>query len=270
MRKISLDQYFTRKDDAKRFIDKLNSMYPLDRYDVVLEPSAGAGSFYDQLPSNRVGLDLEPMGEGIQKLDFFDYDPPLFSKIAVIGNPPFGRRGSLAKRFFAKCFTFADVIAFIVPAIFAKPSFNKSLDQYFHLEYEEFVDWFELPDGTPHKVKCVFQIWKKHPHKRDVVKKDKTHPDFEMVHRHIAWTDDSDLDALSKEYDFAYGQLSAKVADIATLTKGSQFIIKDTSSHGRVREIFETLNFEHLKKYAMGAVSLSREDVIEAYKKSLT
>ena len=180
-RKVSLDQYFTKPTDAKKFIGILDEMYPLSNYDYVVEPSAGNGSFFNQLPDNKIGLDLEPLSPGIVKCDFFEYEPPAFSKIAVIGNPPFGRRGSVAKKFINRCSEFADVIAFILPAIFSKPSFYRFMSKHFHLEYEEFVDEFVDPNGQEFQVNCVFQIWKIHDYERIDHNSDKHHIDFELI-----------------------------------------------------------------------------------------
>jgi hypothetical protein len=265
MREIKLDQFFTKESDAIRFINKLNELYPLSEYDFVLEPSAGSGAFFKNIKHNKVGIDLEPLCEGIQKIDFFDYEPPLFAKIAVIGNPPFGRRGSLAKKFFERCSEYADVIAFIVPAIFGKPTFYKSINKNFHLKYEEQVTSFSLLDGSEYKVNCVFQIWKKSDIQRNDVEKLTKHNDFEMIHRHISWISKEEIINLSKEYDFAYGQVSQKISDIQNLTKGSQFIIKDNTSNKIVKDVFQKMDFGYLGKYAMGAISLSRDDIITQY-----
>lgn len=263
MREVELDQFFTDPEDAARFIAKVDELYPLSGYDVVLEPSAGDGSFFKLMPENRVGIDLEPLAEGIEKMDFFDYWPPLFSSTCVIGNPPFGRRGSLAKDFFNHCAKYADVIAFVVPAIFSKPSFYKSLDKMFHLEYQEYVDRFNLPDGTPHPVKCVFQVWKKKGTARvDEVRQNK-HPDFEMTHRHISRTTKEELEQLCAEYDFCMGQISGKVMDTKDATKGSQFFVKGNVPG--VREVFEKMDFSENSKYHVGATSLAVADVVEKY-----
>ena len=269
MRKVELDQYFTRHEDAKRCIAALNDLYPLTDYDIILEPSAGAGAFFQLLPPNREGLDILPLCDGVKEGDFFEYQPPPGGKIAVIGNPPFGRRGSLAKRFFQKSAEFADVIAFIVPAIFGKPAFYKSLDLSFHLEWEEPIHLFELPNGQQHKVNCLFQIWKKKDIHRIHKTLPRSHQDFEMIHRHISRTAPEEIERLVKDYHFAFGQVSHKLTDLQNIQRGSQFIIKDVSSHGKVREIFQSMNFDHLKRYSMGAVSLSRSDIIEAYSKVL-
>lgn len=270
MRTVELDQYFTPISDARRFISIVDSICPMDGFDTILEPSAGSGSFFYQLPENkRIGLDLEPIGSDIIKMDFFDWVPPTGKKIAVIGNPPFGRRGSLAKKFFERCAEYSDVIAFILPAIFAKPSFTRNLNPYFHLEYSEYFEDFQLPSGKGVKVSCVFMVWVKKENKKTIVREEKDHVDFDMTHRHISRITGDELNDLANTYDFVIGQISTRIQDdVASLTKGSQFFIKDTSSHGQVREIFNHMNFDHLKQYAMGATSLSKEDVITEYKRA--
>jgi predicted RNA methylase len=264
-REIVLDQFFTLPSNAERFLGILNGMYPLDGYDIVLEPSAGNGSFYNVMPNNKVGLDLEPLADGIQKMDFFDYQPPSNKRVATVGNPPFGRKGKLAKEFFNRAAEYSDVIAFVLPAIFAKGTFTNTLDPWFHKVYEEFTDEFVTPDNQEKKINCVFQIWKKFDYKRDRVTQIKEHPDFEMTHRHIAWTSQEEIDQLAQEYHFLYGQISHRVQEIEGITKGSQFFVK--AKDDNVRKIFERMNFDHLKKYSMGAVSLSRGDIIEEYER---
>lgn len=263
-REIILDQYFTHPEDAKHFVEKTKEFCNFDDYDIILEPSAGSGSFYNNLPSNRVGLDLAPLTDGVQEMDFFDYSPPAFSKVVVIGNPPFGRKGSLAKKFFNRAAEYSDVVAFILPAIFAKPTFTNTLNEWFEKVYEEPVNRFVFPSGEEYNVNCVFQVWKKQNYKRAKVTQLKEVDDFTMIHRHIAWTSDEEMDILAKEYDFAYGQISHKIQEVADLKKGSQFLIKSDQPE-IVRELFSQMDFSYLKKYAMGAVSLSRGDVMEEY-----
>ena len=118
-----LDKFYTHPDVAKKFVSIINQNFPLDKFDLVIEPSAGNGNILQYLPEGSIGLDIQPEGDGIIKQDFFEYDPgyhPLLNniKIASIGNPPFGSgyMNPLAKAFFNHAATFSDLIAFIVPA----------------------------------------------------------------------------------------------------------------------------------------------------------
>jgi len=87
-----------------------------------VEPSAGDGRFYQLLPQDkRIGLDLAPQVHGvagIEKHDFLTWQPPAPGQYAVIGNPPFGVRGDLARAFITRACMFADICAFILPISF--------------------------------------------------------------------------------------------------------------------------------------------------------
>ena len=82
-----LDQYYTHRHVAQVCLSKLN----YDDYDVIVEPSAGDGSFFDFLPAGkRVGIDLKPAGAFIQTGNFFDWKFDSNKKHLAVGNPPFG------------------------------------------------------------------------------------------------------------------------------------------------------------------------------------
>ena len=53
------DQFFTKPSVAKHCVDKVNELFPLINYDIVLESSAGSGAFLDEFPKNKLGLDIE-------------------------------------------------------------------------------------------------------------------------------------------------------------------------------------------------------------------
>jgi hypothetical protein len=80
----------------------------------------------------------------------------------VFGNPPFGRQSILARKFIKHATTFADVIGFILPRSFTKPSMQRAFPLDFHLVSEIPIekDAF-LVNGLPYNVPCVFQVWKR-------------------------------------------------------------------------------------------------------------
>lgn len=183
IRKEGLDKFYTLPECSKRCIDKVSSMYDITRWDLIVEPSAGNGSFLNQIPSNKkIGIDISPEHPDIIKQDFFDYYPPPEHKnILVIGNPPFGRISSLAIKFFNHSAKWANAIAFIIPRTFRKTSIQNRLDNRFHLVYDE-----ELPNrpccfSPAMAVKCCFQIWEKKDIQRDFVDLPKTHNDWEFL-----------------------------------------------------------------------------------------
>lgn len=85
----------------------------------------------------------------------------------MIGNPPFGRNGALARAFLRHATAFADVIVFILPASFAKASMQRSIDRHFHLVHQTQLGAasFETCEGL-RKVRTVLQIWEKRDHPR--------------------------------------------------------------------------------------------------------
>jgi hypothetical protein len=166
----NLDKFYTHPDIAKMFVDKINELCPLADFDMVLEPSAGSGNILQHLPNNAIGLDLAPEGDNIIQQDFFEYKSPYDPltnpiKIAVVGNPPFGTgyMNPLAKGFFNHAATFANTIAFIVPAKYHSSwKVHKQLDPDFELYFSEVLPKNSfVKEGKPHDVNCCMQIWSK-------------------------------------------------------------------------------------------------------------
>jgi len=185
----NLDKFYTKKEVVKKCLSLLN----FNKYDVIVEPSAGSGAFLDLLPKNKtIALDIEPDIPSIIKMDFFDTSPLNKYKYLVIGNPPFGKNSSLAKRFFNHAATFADTIAFIVPRTFRKASTINQLCLDFHQTHEIFLskEAFELPDGTSYVVPSIFQIWERKKTKRQKEILPLTHKDFVFL-----TTEDYDISA---------------------------------------------------------------------------
>jgi hypothetical protein len=216
IRKEGLDKFYTLPECSKRCIDKVSSMYDIARWDVIVEPSAGNGSFLNQIPSNKkIGIDISPEHPDIIKQDFFDYHPPPEHKnILVIGNPPFGRISSLAIKFFNHSAKWATVIAFIIPRTFRKTSIQNRLDVRFHLVYDE-----ELPNrpccfSPAMAVKCCFQIWEKKDIQRDFVDLPKTHNDWEFLK--LGEKDASGQPTPPANADFALRAYGSTIGEIKT------------------------------------------------------
>jgi hypothetical protein len=169
----TIDKYYTISSFAEYCIIKFNDIIKPNPQDCILEPSAGNGSFSNYLFSNYknvVALDIEPENDTITKGDFLQYSG---MKCHIIGNPPFGRQSSLAKKFIKHSSSFAESISFILPKSFKKESFKKVFPLNFHLVYEEDVPYnsFIVKDKL-YDVPCVFQIWKKMTTYREIVSKE--------------------------------------------------------------------------------------------------
>jgi hypothetical protein len=140
----------------------------------------------------RVGVDLDPAYDGVIEQDYFKFVeiagacqmlPVKDKSYLVVGNPPFGKNSSLARKFFNASAQFADTIAFILPRTFRKPSTINQLDEHFHLHKEIRLgkNSFHLPDGKAHDVPCVFQIWKREKTPRPRIATVTTCKDFEFI-----------------------------------------------------------------------------------------
>ena len=163
-RKNTKDQYYTKSSVARKCIDKICESLPLSESYQWIEPSAGNGAFLNILPStfDKIGIDLEPKSSGIQQGNFLDWVPTSEKRRIFFGNPPFGRQGSLAKLFIKHASQYADIIAFILPRSFVKPSMSRAFPLIFHCLHSEELEKnaFEV-NNTEYDVPCVFQIWEK-------------------------------------------------------------------------------------------------------------
>jgi len=241
---------------------------------LIVEPSAGCGSFLDLLPTDKtIGIDLDPadpLDTRIIKHDYLKIDTKrdlTGEKILVIGNPPFGNLSSLAVNFFNKSAEYATVIAFIVPRTFRKPDLVKRLNENFHLVEEEILpeESYFLRDGTSYKgVPTVFQIWEARTEKRKVVElEDKEPLDWEWVK-----TPKDATHAIRR-----VGGLAGKILDISdSISKPPNYFIK--SNKMDIKERFKRVYDEYWKNEnkalnakwdTAGIPSLSQKEICHYY-----
>ena len=131
-----------------------------------LEPTAGNGAFLGFL-KNYEAYDILPEDPRISKMNIFDYSPTR-NDFITIGNPPFGKRSSLAISVFNKVAERSEAIGFILPVSFMKYGVQKLLSPNFKL-----ANYFFLPPMSffdrdkEYDVNCVYQIWVKKGSKYD-------------------------------------------------------------------------------------------------------
>ena len=266
-RKVEHEQYYTPWRTAHILYEFLVDAVG-DDFDNFVEPSAGKGSFLAAMPpGKRIGIDIDPwgwhygsVGSEIEEQDFFNFVWPE-GRTITIGNPPYGRRGKLAMKFLNISAENSDVVAMILPAVFSKFTFLNRVHPYMHLE-----SWcgpvleFEKDDGKIVEVRSVFQIWKKSSEKRTKIVRQTECDDFTMTHRHISRTPTEELEQLKRDSTVAIKQVGGRVLSPEDVTKGSIWFIK-----GGDREIFEQIDFFPLYQHHVGAISLSRADIVEGY-----
>jgi hypothetical protein len=170
----ALDQFYTNPKIAKRFVDKIDELYDLSKFDYVIEPSMGEGFIYNLLPTeNRIGLDIEKNHPDCLEGDFLEWRPeksgityePLLGEmpdIMFVGNPPFGRSSGLALDFFHHCSNYSDVICFIIPRTWMKHRIQKRLPSEFGLYWQAALPEYAFVfNDKPYPVRCVAQCWSK-------------------------------------------------------------------------------------------------------------
>ncbi|MCY4276330.1 MAG: hypothetical protein OXE81_00610 [Gammaproteobacteria bacterium] len=167
---VGLDRFFTKPEIAHYCHASLVSHMQADGADVegyrFIEPGAGSGAFYDLLPNGRrTGIDLVAMRSDFLEMDFLEWRPDKPSRIAVIGNPPFGYRAWLALTFMNHAATFADYVGMILPMAFqsdGKGSPKKRVDGLRLMHSETLPHGsFVMPDGKPAKINALWQIWQR-------------------------------------------------------------------------------------------------------------
>ena len=183
IREQGLDKFYTIPQISKKCIESVGLIYDWSKWELVVEPSAGNGSFLNIIPSDKkIGIDISPENQDIIKQDFFTYKPRSSIKdILVIGNPPFGKVSSLAIKFFNHASNWATVIAFIIPRTFRRISVHNRLNRNFHLVFDEDIPTNPCSFTPRMMVKCCFQIWEKREEKREFHDLPTSHIDWDFL-----------------------------------------------------------------------------------------
>lgn len=247
---VKYDQYYTNETVAAEcyriFCEHFNPIFCK-----MVEPSAGTGSFFKLLPSRSLGYDVEPKYPGILEADFFTVEVTSEWKVAVIGNPPFGRCAETAVRFFNHAACQSRIIAMIFPKTFRKVRFQNKLNCNFHLVREVAVpkNAFVFRNRR-YDVPTVFQIWERRPEPRTRVLVETTHPDFAFTSPDGA--------------DFAIRRIGARAGRIVSLdgaNPSAHYFIR-----GDVEAIMRQLDFASAAANVAGIPSLAKSEIIALYK----
>jgi hypothetical protein len=253
-----LDQFFTTVSVARACVAKLqDAMKAYEGKWLWVEPSAGGGAFLDAMPSPKIGLDIEPARSDISKIDFLSWDFGYSDyRVAVVGNPPFGKNSSLARRFFDHSAAFADIVAFIVPRTFQKPNFVNRLDPNMHLIFEEVLadNSFEF-EGEPYAVPTVFQIWEKRELKREINLAPRQHKDFSFV--------------AATDAHFAFQRVGARAGLVSRegLRKSPQshYFIKANIEEESLFHRLGQIDWTPIKSRTAGNPSIGKGELISGY-----
>jgi hypothetical protein len=269
VRNTGLDKFYTVPAIAEKCIATIGSQYPWNVWDLVVEPSAGNGSFLTRLPTEkRIGLDIEPEHSAILKQDFLTYSPPTTAHtILVVGNPPFGRVSSLAIQFFNHAAKWAHVIAFIVPRTFRRVSVQNKLNRNFHLRFDEDIPMEPCSFTPPMMAKCCFQVWEKMDTERATVELSTTHEDWDFLG--FGPKDTNGQPTPPEGADFAlraYGGQCGEIIEtgLETLRPKSWHWIRSNIHKEELIERFETLDYSVSQNTARQN-SIGRGELVRLY-----
>jgi hypothetical protein len=285
-----LDKFYTNPDVVDKVIGILKELF--EKYNLninefnFIEPSAGSGAFVEGIKRNFdnpniKAYDIDPEGENIEKADFLAITPIYSNKNIIIGNPPFGYKGSLAADFINKSSEWAPIIAFVLPIQYRRYNIQKRI--YDNLKIVKSTK--NLPknsftlSGAPYNVNCLIQIWvdkfsgyfldeedlrlyKPLPNK---------HEDFKLfIHNNTVGT----LKYFNKDeykWDFAvarqgYYDYNNKITNPEELQEHVQYLFVKYESEIS-KKIFEKIDFEKLSKVNTSIPGFSNTDLVKEYVK---
>lgn len=266
LQRNTIDKYYTKPAIVLTCIEYIKTKISILENDVIIEPSAGNGSFIQHIKSlgqNYKFYDLEPEHNDIEKQDYLQLNNneilKSYTNIHIIGNPPFGRQASLAIKFIKKSCEFCNTLSFILPKSFKKESMKNHFPLHFHLVFE--IDLPEksfLVNNEEYTVPCIFQIWIKKDYKRlEIEKKDPLN--FIIVNKN----DNPDISVRR------VGVYAGKIDTNLDKSIQSNYFIKFTNDKNIEDniELLKNIHFQH--NNTVGPRSISKPELIEEFNKFL-
>lgn len=239
--KIDKDKYYTPINLAKYCINKTYEVIGKGNITEIIEPSAGNGSFSNQI-ANCIAYDIEPEGENIIQQDFLELELGYKEGRLFIGNPPFGFRNNLALQFYKKCVNEGDYIAFILPA----SQFNNTVNMYeFDLIFSELISNNNFKE-LDKRVKLSFNIYKR-PDNGLNKKKKYNFEDFKLFERIYVHNDKKrSREYPNNDYDFricTWGQQCGRILnENEHYAKEVGFYIHNKDMKNKIKEVIENID----------------------------
>lgn len=263
LKRNTVDKFYTKLCVAKKCVDYIKCLVEIDKKnDLVIEPSAGAGSFINDIKNicdNTIFYDIMPEHSEIVEQDYLTCDLSNYSqKIHVIGNPPFGRQSSLATKFIKHSCKYCHSISFILPKSFKKDSLKKKFPLKFHCVHEsDIIDNSFTINGKDYDVPCVFQIWVKKNFNRETPKQLKP-VGYSFVKKH-------------EDHDISFRRVGVNAGNVSkeTIDKSEQSHYFIKFSNELDNETFQKIkNIQFLKSSdTVGPKSISKQELIKEFRK---
>lgn len=292
-----LSKFYTNKETCEMICNNLYNWGVFNKYNFILEPSAGDGIFIktiknikeksslseiSQFPFNQslniLAYDIKPEGKNevdIIKADFLTDEVynDIIKKVGnnnllCIGNPPFGNNNSLAIKFFNKIASIPNIfeIILILPKSFQKDSVQNRLDLNFslHYNYDLGKDIFTL-DGNKYNVPTCLQWWCRIPR---IIKNLKIEcHNFQYVNPFSKTKKGTETSLGEEDFDIEIVRVGGK-AGFSYLNKDSpkskyNYFIK-LNVNSKIELLKEYINNKDLKEYTSkttGPKSISKSEL---------
>ena len=264
LKRNTIDKFYTKENIVKICCENIKKYIKIDyNKDIIIEPSAGDGKFINEIKKiskNNLYIDIEPENNKIIKKDFFDLNldeiKEKYKNIHIIGNPPFGRQSSTAKKFIKKSCEYVKSISFILPKSFKKNSFQNCFDLNFHLIFS-----MDLPKNSftynneDFDIPCCFQIWIKKNNKRKIEEKLKENNNYKFVKQNE-----------NPNISFRRVGINAGFID-KDINKNiqSHYFIKINNFNDNIFNKLKNINFDDVKNNTVGPKSISKQEIIKKY-----
>jgi hypothetical protein len=271
LKRDTIDKFYTCPEVAKECLEYILNNISIDPInDLIIEPSAGNGSFIPEITTccqNFLFYDIEPEHDLVMKQNYLLLNCDTIvgldtvKKIHVIGNPPFGRQSSLAIQFIKKSAEFADSISFILPKSFKKDSMQKHFPHKFHLVFQADMGANSfLQSGLSVDVPCVFQIWEKQEQERVLAAKLETDPSlFQFVKI------DEDPDISFRRVGVNAGVISCNKEEMQYKSVQSHYFIKFGPTINALDLIAKIKNIVYPTDNTVGPKSIGKQEIIREF-----
>ena len=263
LKRNTIDKYYTKPEIVNLCLAEIKKYINISSNDLIIEPSAGNGSFIQaikELSNYCLFYDIEPENKEIIKQDYLKVDYKelvfLFSKIHVIGNPPFGRQSSFAIKFIKKSCEFCSSLSFILPKSFKKESLKKIFPLNFHLLLEIDIpkDSF-LVKNLQYDVPCILQIWEKRDYTREIIENSQP-AGFVFVKK----TENPDISF--RRVGYTAGFIDTNIQDKSIQ---SHYFIKFTNTSNIDENIKNLQNIHFNHNNTVGPRSISKQELIKEF-----
>jgi hypothetical protein len=260
-RQVDLEQFFTAEETAEELSQFIKDLPLYKKVKRIIEPSAGDGVWLEHLPVS-LAYDLEPKAPAIIQANYLETEIPYEKGTLFVGNPPFGKRGNLARQFINKAATEGDWIAFVLPASFGKRTLINGINPNLHLihQLELFGERFRI-EGGEKRIRCVFQIWERRETIREKIEIKHHTKDFTFT------TNPDEADFCLVLRGFSHGKV--KLENFHNCSLGTHTFVKleDPTNIVQIVERLEGLPVREFSKFSTNQPSISTAEIVELYEK---